>query len=64
MTKVAEILVRQLRLASPETYRFRRAVVHELYRDFSGWFAEIDPDFLPLRFYALVFGEYPEDLYG
>jgi hypothetical protein len=64
MAKVAELLRKQLHRATPEQYRIRREFVHDLYLDFTLWFAETDPDFLPVRFYALVFEDYPAELYG
>lgn len=62
--RVAEILKRQLRVATPETYAFQRAIVRDVYWDFLRWFEATNPDFLPDRFEDLIFGEYPADLYG
>jgi hypothetical protein len=53
-----------LRASAPEFYRFTWSLVFDLFRDFELWFSKTDPDFLPNRFYELVFGEYPVDLYG
>jgi hypothetical protein len=64
MARVAEILRKQLRASAPEFYRFTWSLVFDLFRDFELWFSKTDPDFLPNRFYELVFGEYPVDLYG
>ena len=64
MARVARILIRQLRLATPETYAHQRGMVMDLHHDFRVWFQEVDPDFLPERFFNLIFEEYPEDLYG
>jgi hypothetical protein len=64
MTRIAEILKRQLRAATPETYEFQRAIVMDIHWDFRRWFTATDPDFLPDRFEDLIFGEYPTNLYG
>lgn len=64
MAKIAELLKRQLRAAVPENYTLTRAIVYELFADFTLWFSETDPDFLPRNFYELIFEDYPAELYG
>jgi len=63
MTRVAEILRKQLHGATPEEYPFIRETVWYIYVNFHAWFLE-DPDFLPDRFQELVFEGYPADLYS
>jgi len=64
MARVASILRRQLRAASPETYRFTWELVFNLYADFDTWLSGMDPEFLPDRFYNLIFEDYPIELHG
>lgn len=64
MTKVAEILRRQLHGATPEQYTFIRGVVFDIYVNFDTWFSDTDPDFLPDRFHDLIFEGYPVNLYN
>lgn len=64
ITKVADILRRQLNGATPEQYLFVRGFVFDLYVNFDTWFCATDPDFLPDRFFNLIFEDYPTDLYG
>lgn len=64
MTRIAEILRKQLRASPPETYRFVWETVFNLYADFDIWFSATDPDFLPDRFFNLIFEDYPVELYG
>lgn len=64
MAQVAWFLRRQLLLATPETYTFVRTLVQDMHGDFSRWFRTKDPDFLPDQFEELIFGDYPENLYG
>lgn len=64
MTWIAEILRRQLYMAVPERYTVTRAFVYDIYAEFSLKFSDTDPDFLPVGFHALIFEDYPPDLYG
>lgn len=64
MTRVAEFLRKQLRASPPERYTVTWGVVFDMYSDFDFWFSSSDPDFLPNRFYNLVFEDYPAELYG
>lgn len=64
MTRIAEILRRQLNGATPEEYTFTRGNVFDIYVNFDTWFSETDPDFLPDRFHDLIFEGYPPDLYS
>lgn len=64
MATVARILRNRLHAATPETYTLTRELVGMLHWEFSRWFRDIDPDFLPDRFEKLIFDDYPAELYG
>jgi hypothetical protein len=64
MTRIAEILRKQLAGASPEDYWYVRRTVFKIFRDFESWFSQTDPDFLPISFHNLIFEGYPYDLYS
>lgn len=64
MARVAGILRKRLRAATPEQYRFTWDLVWELYVDFDIMFSGMEPDFLPEQFRELIFEDYPVELYG
>lgn len=64
MTRVAEILRKQLRAAPPEHYRYTWETIFQIYADLDSWFGGTDVDYLPEAFHRLIFEDYPVDLYG
>lgn len=64
MTRVAAILRKRLRAATPEQYRAVWETVFEIYADLDTWFGGTDVDYLPETFHELIFEDYPAELYG